>query len=265
MGITRKELEEAIRHLFFATGANAFFDEPTIRVARADDEWFVRYKTVIGERHWTPQEAMAAGGCDGVAKSVVSWSYPNSHEARVTNRQETERPSLHWARVRSFGDIASQNLRIHLCRWLEERGVKAVAPFLHDDYKAAVTHLCSCWSERHVAFVAGLGTFGLSGGLITERGIAHRLASIVLDVELPADERPYGDDILGWCTRCGACIRRCPAGSVGKSLEERDKTKCKNWALEHIVPERDKTYGWMDLSLGCGLCQTGVPCEHHRP
>lgn len=28
----------------------------------------------------------------------------------------------------------------------------------------------SVWSERHVAYVCGLGTFGLSRGLITEKG-----------------------------------------------------------------------------------------------
>lgn len=263
--VTRAQLEEQIRHLYFATGANAFFEPPAIKVARADDPWFTRFKTVIDATHWTPQEALERVKPGAVARSVVSYCMPNSQEARETNRLETERPSLHWARIRSFGDIASQNMRIQLCRWLETRGVIAVAPFLHDDYKLAVQNLRSCWSERHIAFVAGHGTFGLSGGLITEHGIAHRLGSIVLDCELPADERPYGDDILAWCTRCGACARRCPAGSIGDSLETRDKSKCLHWSHEHIAANREQTYGWMDLALGCGLCQTGVPCEFKRP
>ena len=214
---------------------------------------------------WTPQEILERVHPGKTARAVISWCLPNSQEARETNRRETERPSLHWARVRSFGDIASQNLRTSLCRWLAEHGVAAVAPFLHDDYHAAIRNLRSCWSERHVAFIAGLGTFGLSGGLITEHGIAHRLASVVVDLPLPADTRPYGDDILAWCTRCGACARRCPAGSIGASLAERDKTRCLRWAVDHIAPNRAETYGWMDLSLGCGLCQTNVPCEHKRP
>ncbi len=263
--LNRERIEEEIRHLYFATGANAFFEPPIIRVASADDHWFADFKRIIDPTHWTPQEILSRVHPGKTARAVISWCLPNSQEARETNRRETERPSLHWARVRSFGDIASQNIRTCLCRWLAEQGVAAVAPFLHDDYQAAIRNLRSCWSERHVAFVAGLGTFGLSGGLITEHGIAHRLASVVVDLPLDADTRPYGDDILGWCTRCGACARRCPAGSIGASLAERDKTRCLRWAVEHIAPNRAETYGWMDLSLGCGLCQTNVPCEHKRP
>ena len=38
--------------------------------------------------------------------------------------------------------------------------------------------MASTWSERHVAYVSGLGTFGLSGGLITAKGQAVRLGSV---------------------------------------------------------------------------------------
>ena len=47
----------------------------------------------------------------------------------------------------------------------------------------------SNWSERHIAYAAGLGTFSLSDGFITERGIAHRCGSAVVGLELPASPR----------------------------------------------------------------------------
>ena len=38
----------------------------------------------------------------------------------------------------------------------------------------------SNWSERHVAYVCGLGTFGCQG-LITSKGLAGRFGSIITD------------------------------------------------------------------------------------
>ena len=38
--------------------------------------------------------------------------------------------------------------------------------------------MASCWSERHAAFVSGLGTFGLCDGLITPVGKAMRCGSV---------------------------------------------------------------------------------------
>jgi len=35
----------------------------------------------------------------------------------------------------------------------------------------------SNWSERHIAYVAGLGTFSLADSFITEKGAANRVAA----------------------------------------------------------------------------------------
>lgn len=44
---------------------------------------------------------------------------------------------------------------------------------------ASNTGISSNWSERHAAYVAGLGTFSLNDALITVNGIAHRVGSIL--------------------------------------------------------------------------------------
>ena len=153
-------------------------------------------------------------------------------------------------------------------RLLEEEGYHAAAPHLEQlkrGFDIVKMNFTSHWSERHVAFVAGLGTFGLSAGLITERGIAMRVGSVVTDLELPPTPRSYGDDPFAWCTRCGACERRCPAHAIGKTNAERDKPRCAAYIVNHVSPDRGSRYGWYDLALGCGLCQTAVPCEFHRP
>jgi len=119
-----------------------------------------------------------------------------------------------------------------------------------------------------VAFVAGLGTFGLSGGLITARGIAHRLGSVVTEAQIQPTTRQYGNNPFAWCLRisqdtCGECIRRCPVGSVGKTVKARDKDACHR-QIRHVQGQGPKVFGFGG-GYGCGLCQTGVPCEDHNP
>ena len=111
------------------------------------------------------------------------------------------------------------------------------------------------WSERHAAYVCGLGTFGLSKGLITRKGIAGRFGSVVTDIELEPDPREYSG-VYDWCINCGACIARCPAKAI--SFEKgKEHSPCLDMLLQsgkRFAPR-----------YGCGLCQTGVPCEHQRP
>jgi epoxyqueuosine reductase QueG len=114
-----------------------------------------------------------------------------------------------------------------------------------------------------------VGTFGLSGGLITSRGVAHRLGSVVTDAEMEPTPRTYGDDAFAWCLRtargtCGACIRRCPTTSIGETVAERDKDACGTHGRENIAARADELYGW-EGGYGCGLCQTAVPCEERNP
>lgn len=262
------EMNAMLQELYEATGAPYFFDAPFAGVAAADDPFFRKFKTIIGEHHWLPSEALHSANPQATAKSVFVWILPVNERVRNTNRLEHGRPSKVWAAMRSFGEQCNENIRRHMVRLLEQAGYAAIAPHL-EQVKQGLdifgSGFSSHWSERHVAFTAGLGTFGLSAGLITKRGIAMRIGSIVTDLELPPSVRSYGDDPFAWCTRCGACARRCPAHAIGPRQEDRDKKGCCEYILQHVVPGREKTYGWMDLSLGCGLCQANVPCEFSRP
>ncbi len=260
--IQRDDVNEILQKLYFITGADAFFDPPLMKIAAADDPFFLKFKEVIGEYHWTPEEIVPG------AKSVICYFLPARLDARESNRRENEFPSLLWARVRSYGELANEQMRYQLCRNLEGRGYAAVAPHLlqmKQGLDMAAMGFSSHWSERHASFVAGLGTFGLSASLISERGSAGRYGSVVTTLELPPDVRPYGDDPFAWCNRCGACIRRCPANAIGKEIADRDKPACAMYAYKKVEENRLERYGWDTLTLGCGLCQTGVPCEDKIP
>jgi epoxyqueuosine reductase QueG len=270
-----------LRELYDADLGNRFddpavgplFDPPLVGVAAADDPWFARFKRIIGDFHWTPQEALELVAPEKTrARSVISWCLPVVEAARVANRRETHLPSRSWAYVRTFGEEFVTRLRHGMESRLRETGFAALAPAVAPqcDVKVrAPAGLSSRWSERHIAFVAGLGTFGLSGGLITRRGIAHRLGSVVTDGEISPTPRPYGDDPFAWCLKlsrgtCGACIRRCPAGSIGETIHARDKNRCHEHAYDLVSRQGRELFSWQGV-YGCGLCQTGVPCEERAP
>ena len=247
-------------------------DPPIVAVADAADPWFARLRALLGAFYWTPDDALRTAFGDVTARSVICWSLPVSAVAREANGRERELPARPWAYVRTFGAAVNRRLRHDVTAALLARGAAAVAPAdcpAHTVADRPATGLPANWSERHTAFVAGLGTFGLSGGLITARGIAHRLGSVVTDLPLPATERPYGDDPFALCLRtargtCGACIDRCPAGSIGERPDQRDKTACRDWAYRVVAQRGRSRFDW-DGTYGCGLCQTAVPCESCNP
>jgi len=197
---------------------------------------------------------------------------PVAEVARQANGRETKRPARDWAYVRTFGEQLLTRMRLGLVERLGRLGFAATAPQENPHNTVARqpgVGLSARWSERHAAFVAGLGTFGLSGGLITARGVAHRLASVVTDAEIEPTPRPYGDDPFAWCLRtargsCGQCIQRCPAGSIGGTPAARDKERCRDQLADVVAPWAREAFGW-DGRYGCGLCQTDVPCEARNP
>ncbi len=258
---------------FDTPDTGTLFDQPLVAVASAGDEFFVKFKELIGDFHWTPQEALALSSASAAARSVISYVLPIGETARQANRKQTDIPSRPWAYVRTYGEKMNIRMRNGLVQRLQQMGHAAVAPHIMPENKIENrpgVGRSSCWSERHVAFAAGNGTFGLSGGLITRRGVAHRLGSVVTDAQIEPTPRPYGDDPFAWCLKlakgtCGACIERCPAGSIGADIAQRDKQACWQHTYNNIRGDKGMELFGFKGSYGCGLCQTAVPCEDRNP
>jgi epoxyqueuosine reductase QueG len=260
-------LESQLNH--FADSNEPYFDEPLVGFAAADDQLFVDYKRIIGDFHQTPQEVMEnALGVDGRAATVISWILPITKATRESNRREKQYPSREWAQTRFFGEQLNGALRRHLVAWLEVRGYQGVAPQFAASWKEfsdTPVGIASTWSERHAAYVAGLGTFSLNDALITTKGIAHRCGSVITDLLLAPSERPYPDHrhncLYHRDGSCGLCIARCPVGAL--SRDGHDKTKCSRYVYKTAVEAVGERFG--TAQTGCGLCQTKVPCEGSRP
>jgi epoxyqueuosine reductase len=254
------------------------FERPIISIGAADDKWFERMKEkgIVGDHFLLPHDWLPG------AVSVISVFSPFTERVRKSNTLSDEYPSREWLHGRIEGHRYIESLSALIRDTIIIKGGRAVSPMLDSRFawgagkkdaekpavlppesfslkefylygegeKAGIPPFNSNWSERHVAFICGLGTFGRHTCLITKKGTAGRLTSIVTDLPLKPDVREYSDR-FDYCFQCGTCMRRCPAGAIAES--GKDINKC--------VGQIGKIMKYTSPRYGCGKCQTAVPCE----
>lgn len=256
-----------------------YWEEPLVGFASGMDPLFFEYKTLIGSFHQTPREIIASALrekgrplllSDTEQVSVISWILPAAEETRKSNRKEERFPSKLWAYTKDFGEACNDALRRQVTSFLENMGHIAVAPVLLPSFKSLRDEKAgwaSPWSERHIAYACGLGTFSLNDGFITPKGMAIRAGSVVTLLKLVPSEKRYRfpkENCLFFRNEtCGKCITRCPVGAI--SEKGHDKDRCREYIGSKPLHEKRLEYGLQNPATSCGLCQTGVPCEFQIP
>lgn len=263
--------DPALNALWDEPGERAW-GEPLVGCSSGADPLWPAMKEAVGPFHWTPDEAFALAFPESGATpddlTVISWVLPQTGPTRADNARETAFPARRWARSRTFGEEIIDRLKRHVVEGLRAGGIHAAAPTLLPGFSwqdSARFGFASTWSERHVAFVSGLGTFGLCDGLITPVGKAMRAGSVISRMRAPVTPRPYTTHTQ-YCLHytentCRKCAQRCPAGAI--SEEGHDKKRCFDYIFGTVIPYIKEHYGFDGYS--CGLCQTGVPCEAGIP
>ncbi len=250
------------------------FATPLVGFASGDDDIFTFLKTDIGKDfYWTPLEAFSHAFPDKNVSaedlSVIAWILPQTENTRLAHRKAKELPSIEWSKARHYGEKVNENLRRHVTKMLTYAGYQACAPVLLPEWgrnQSPRYGFASSWSERHAAHVCGLGTFGLSDGLITPVGKAVRVGSVIARIQIPPTPRQYTQHnsycLYATTGKCKVCARRCPTGAISEAGH--DKRKCKEYIrnVTAVFVEREQL-GFKVNS--CGLCQTKVPCEFHNP
>ena len=278
-GETKTWIESIIRDfcaseqnsLHMQTGEPAWA-EPQIAFASGDDPLFEQLKNDIGPFYWTPRDAFRLAWPDlditEAELAVIVYILPQTEATRLDQRAATTVPAERWARSRFHGEAFNRALRLHLVDQLTTAGFPAVAPERLADFgyrDSARFGIASNWSERHTAWIAGLGTFGLSDGLITRVGKAVRFGSVVVNMKLEATPRSYTghQDWCLWHARgtCGVCMKRCPIDAITETGH--DKAACFDYIRNVTTPFVRDNYGIGDTP--CGLCQVKIPCESKSP
>lgn len=248
------------------------FDVPLVGFSSAADPLYPYYKNHIDPDFYRlPEEWLSrACGCDfdPGEVSVVSWVLPQTARNRALSRACVDCPTMEWQLVRTHGEDCNRALAKALVEWFEGQGIHATAPMCSPEFSWGDSErfvLISNWSERHTAFISGLGTFGLCDGLISKRGKAARYGSVIVALRLPPTPRDYTgyNEYCQARNGCTACVRRCPAGAITPEGGH-DKRRCQAYHREVIAPVCHERYGYDGYSV-CGLCQTGVPCEAGIP
>ncbi|HWP98672.1 MAG TPA: 4Fe-4S binding protein [Syntrophomonadaceae bacterium] len=237
------------------------YEKPIFAFGSPDDKYFTLFKepSIIGKHFLLPTEWLPE------SKTVISFFLPFSKAVKKGNRQDRSWPSEEWLHGRIEGQAFLNKLCMYLKKELINAGYNSLVPSLDERFWSKTgpnsdtpypdVSFTSAWSERHAAFACGLGTFGLSKGLITSKGMAGRLGSVLTELYLSPDQRKY-ENVTEYCSMCGTCAKKCPVHAI--SLEQ---------GKNHMICSAflDKTAEKYKPRYGCGKCQTGVPCEGRIP
>jgi len=229
--------------------------KPIMTCLSANHPKLPEIKKLVSEDHFLPRDLLPD------AKSLIIIFIPFSDEV-IKSNIEGETASELWARAYILTNELLSAINDEIEGFLLTKNITV--------YKIKPTHnffnmetLMSRWSHRHLAWLAGLGTFGLNNMLITERGCCGRFGSLITNSDLciheisnslPAKERCL-NKING---SCGICLDHCKFGALSKG--KFDRFTCYKMCLKNA--DVHKSLGLADV---CGKCLVGLPCSSKDP
>ena len=236
------------------------YGQPLVGFADAFHPYIQNLPHLISPTHELPQNILPD------ARIIIAYFVPFTKELAKANRMDTLLASPEWARAYEETNALFAELNSKLITFIQENaGLAGITP------KAATFDqklLISDWSQRHIAYAAGLGTFGINNMLLTRHGCCGRFSTVVTNLNL-APDAPIESDFCLYKKNgtCGACVKHCPTGAL--TTDGYDRFKCYALCQENakIYNMFGSSYTTEDgtgvNSVGsevCGKCITGSPC-----
>ena len=230
-----------------------FYKHPILAFGSASDPLFqkLREPGVVGPHHYLPTDWLPG------AKTVISIFTPFDDKVIESNTKDINVVSMEWRYTRIDGQQHLLATGAAIRDALIAAGYNAVMPQAEDAYWSKVFDdgdetkpiYSTNWAERHVGWVAGLGTFGLHTNFISKSGTCGRLMSVVTDWEAEPDAKDYAG-VYDYCSKCNVCLDS-PCGA----LTSDGKVIPKCGAYVRKMNETGSPF-----RVGCGKCMAGMPC-----
>jgi epoxyqueuosine reductase QueG len=233
---------------------------PLVGFADAVHPSILALKEIISPFHAMPSDVLPG------AAIVIASFIPFSRELAQANSTAGRLASPEWALAYEQTNKMFIYLNLHLIGYLEGLGYRAADP--REAHTFDQEALISNWSHRHLAYAAGLGTFGLNNMLITKSGCCGRYTTLVTNLDVKPDH-PIDDELCLFRKNgsCGICVQKCPMGAL--STSGYDRKNCYSLLKENARVYTEYGSSYIEAESGkansegsevCGKCITESPC-----
>lgn len=237
------EIQKLIEEYCINAGIPDLWREPVIKYGDVKSPLFIKLKELVDPNHYQPLDYLPQ------ATVVLSYFLPFKKDVMESNVKGTV-ISEQWALAYEHSNKMASYINENLCNFINELGYKACPPsdigMINDGFPR------SKWSQRHVAYICGHGTFGLNNMLISDKGCVGRYYSIITALPVTADPIVTEERCLYKQNgSCKLCVKRC----VAEALTENEFNRLKCLEQCNINEEIYPAAG------ACGKCVVGLPCS----
>jgi epoxyqueuosine reductase QueG len=225
--------------------------KPLLATAEVDDRFKILSK-IASDKHLLPRDLLTS------AKTLIVFFIPFVKDL-IDENSPGKFPCRNWGVAYEATNVLIGLAAEEIREQLAAQGYSsALTPATHnfDEVK-----LVSRWSHKHLAYLSGLGRFGVNAQLITSSGCAGRLGSLVTAAELGNNPLVQSHEL---CLHkdnkeCLKCLKRCPVGALRE--EGIDRQRC--WTrLKLNLNHTEALAGLKETTHVCGKCVVDLPCSH---
>lgn len=246
----QKKIKDFIINYVISHNEDELFREPLIGFSSVNDERYKNIKEIIGPHHLHPTEVLPS------CKTIVSFFIPFTKKVVGSNIVEGKKKvSYLWAKTYYECNILINSLAEGLVEYLKDFNATGATIQATKGFDTEL--FVAQWSHKSAAVISGLGELGVHSLLITDKGCAGRIGTVLLDIELEPTNTKTSDKprcLYYLDGSCLQCVDNCPTNSL--SIDGLNKKVCYK-----KVQHTDKIYPDLGPCSSCGKCSVG-PCAY---